>query len=227
MVGRCLTMGGRRLALTTTAEVLSSINNPRLKAILAAQWPDMGTPPNSSAFVFQAMVAAHYADGAFYPVGGASGIGQAAVELLRQSGGDCMVNHAVEEILVENGRAIGVRARNKSQACEFYAPVIVSDAGARTTFLQLVPEHSCAAERARARRLTAGPSANVLFLGLNANPKTAGFDEANIGCSAIYDMSIRRLRTSTPMSRRNWISMAYSCHSVPCGTQLKPTTRLR
>ncbi|MCC6511561.1 MAG: NAD(P)/FAD-dependent oxidoreductase [Pirellulaceae bacterium] len=179
LVGRCLTSLGRPLALKTTDDVLGSIVDPKLKAILAAQWPDMGTPPKSSAFVFQAMVAAHYADGAFYPVGGSGEIAQAAIDLLREWGGDCLVNHPVEEILVEDGRAVGVRVRHKSQTQEYFAPVIISDAGVRTTFLKLVPSDVCMSERVRAERLKPGPSANILFLGLNDNPKTAGFDDAN------------------------------------------------
>ena len=179
MIGRCLTAFGRSLALKTTADVLKAIKDPKLKAILAGQWPDMGTPPESSAFVFQAMVAGHYADGAFYPVGGAGGIASAAAQLLRESGGDCLVNHPVEEILVKDGRAIGVRARHKSQAVEYYAPVIISDAGVRTTFMDLVPRDVCASERERAERSKPGPSANVLFLGLKDDPRAAGFDDAN------------------------------------------------
>ncbi len=86
LMGRCLTAVGRSLALQTTGEVLQPIQDAKLKAILAAQWPDMGTPPNSSAFVFQAMVAAHYAEGAYYPVGGAGGIAAAAVDLFARIG---------------------------------------------------------------------------------------------------------------------------------------------
>ncbi len=179
LVGRCLTLFGRRAALETTSQVLDGIHNPQLKAILAGQWPDMGTPPDESAFVFHAMVASHYAGGAYYPVGGAGKIAEAAVELLQEYGGECLVSHPVEEILIKDGRAVGVRARHKSQTVEFFAPIIISDAGARTTFLDLVPEDACAVERERALRLKAGPSANVLFLGLKDNPKSVGFDDAN------------------------------------------------
>ena len=179
IVGRCLTAIGRRLALKTTAEVLESIDDPKLKAILAGQWPDMGAPPDESAFVFHAMVAGHYADGAFYPVGGAGQIAQAAVEQLEELGGECLVNHPVKEILVRDGTAVGVRTEHKGKSRDFFAPVIISDAGARTTFLDLVPAQYGTTERERAQRVKPGPSANVLFLGLNADPRSAGFDDAN------------------------------------------------
>ncbi len=129
--------------------------------------------------MFQAMVAGHYAAGAFYPVGGAGGIATAAVEVIRQHGGDCLVSHPVEKILVERGRAVGVAVRRKEQVIEYHAPAIISDAGVRTTFLNLVPQDTCAAERARAERSKPGPSAVVLFLGLNGDPRQAGFDDAN------------------------------------------------
>ncbi len=179
LVGHCLTYFGKRLATQTTADVLSSITDPKLKAILAGQWPDMGTPPDKSAFVFHALVAGHYADGAFYPVGGAGGIAKAAVDVLSEFGGDCLVNHAVEEVIIEGGRAIGVKVRHKQELIEFFAPAIVSDAGVRSTFLNLVGDEACATERARAKRLEPGPSANVLFLGLKDDPRSVGFDDAN------------------------------------------------
>ncbi len=178
-VARALTALGKRSALNTTASVMQPIRDPKLKAVLAAQWPDMGTPPDDSAFVFHAMVASHYAEGAFYPVGGARKIAEAAIEVIQRYGGQCLVNHPVEEIIVRDGRAVGVRANHKSRSIEYYAPVIVSDAGARSTFLNLVPEDYCQAEKTRAARLVPGPSANVLFLGLKEDPRSVGFDDAN------------------------------------------------
>ena len=44
----------------------------RLKAVLTAQWGNYGLPPGSSSFGIHAIVAAHYFDGAAYPVGGAA-----------------------------------------------------------------------------------------------------------------------------------------------------------
>ncbi len=180
-----VTAMGRGLAIKKTADVLEAIDDPQLKAVLGGQWPDMGTPPDSSAFVFHAMVAAHYANGAFYPVGGAGGIARAAVDVLREQGGDCLLNHQVEQILIENGRAVGVRARNHSETREFHAPVVISDAGARTTFMQLVPGEFCEAERIRSARLRLGPSATVLFLGLKANRELQALTMRTTGCSAI------------------------------------------
>ena len=153
-----------QLAELCTASYLGRFEDPRLRAILAAQWPDFGTRPSESAFGFHATVTADYFHGGYYPVGGSQQIAKHASQVIERVGGRCCVNHEVTEILCEQGKAIGVCAKHKGEEKTFFAPVIVSDAGANTTFNKLLPAETGVAEREKLQGLAVGTSAIVLFL---------------------------------------------------------------
>lgn len=173
------TLGRRKLVGTVTADYLARFQDPMLRAILAAQWPNYGTPPHQSAFGHHATVAAHFFDGGYYPVGGAKEIARHAALAITDAGGACLVSHEVKEVLVENGAAVGVKVERKGEMQEYRAPVVISDAGVGTTFGQLVPPGLCAREREKLARLKSGTSAIILFLGLEDDPRKHGFDDAN------------------------------------------------
>lgn len=175
-----LTFLGRRRASKTTKEVLDErFHDPRLKGILSGLWPAYGTLPHESAFAFHGTVMRDYLDGGYYPIGGSKQIGERAVETIESNGGFCLVNHAVSEILVEKNKAVGVRAEHKGKTIEFKAPIIISNAGAFTTFSKLTPAHCVARELKQLQRAEVGTSCLVLYLGLNDDPRKHGFDEAN------------------------------------------------
>jgi phytoene dehydrogenase-like protein len=85
------------------------VRDPRLRAVLAAQSGDHGLPPAKVPAVVHASVQAHYFNGGYYPRGGAAAIPRAFIRALRREGSDIKVRAEVSRILVENGRAIGVR----------------------------------------------------------------------------------------------------------------------
>ncbi len=179
MVARALTWPGAQLAHMSTADYLARFKAPLLRAILAAQWPNFGTPPQYSTFAQHAMVQAHFLEGGFTPEGGSKALASAAQRAIESRGGRCLVSHPVTRILVERGRAVGVEVLRKGRTLQFRAKTIVSGAGVRTTFDRLVPEGLCQEERDRVRRLNPGVSALVLFLGLKDDPRAHGFDDAN------------------------------------------------
>lgn len=178
------TRSARRLATRTTAEQIGRrVLDPKLRALLASQWGDYGLPPGRSAFGIHALIVDHYAKGGWYPRGGSEAIAEAARAVIEQAGGSCRVNHEVHEILIEQGRAVGVRAhvrkgRGGSEAI-FRAPLVISDAGAHTTYGRLLP-------RGHADRLLeaitaagASTSAITLYLGLRESPERIGLTGAN------------------------------------------------
>lgn len=178
-LAKLLTLPGRRLAETITAEYLKNFSSQFLKGILTAQWPDFGAPPEESAFAFHSAVTADFFHGSFYPLGGSGVIAEAVEKIVNDGGGACLVNHDVQEIVVENGKAVGVRAIHKNREVVYRAPMIVSNANAITTFGKFVPEGYCKAEKEQARRVKHGTSAMALFIGLNDDPRNHGFDDAN------------------------------------------------
>ncbi len=174
-------LGMARATQTTGAYLDRHFRSDELKALLASQWGDYGVPPHESAFVLHALVVGSYFAGAWFPAGGAGRIARAVEAVIEAQDGAIRVDQDVVEIVIENGRAVGVRAidrhRAEPQETIYRAPVIISDAGAPVTFLRLLPTNGeigakTAAIRARIAALSTGVSAVSLYVRL-AHPLTA------------------------------------------------------
>ena len=123
----------------TTREVLESfISNPELIGVLTAQFGDYGMPPGKSSFIMHAMLVNHYFDGGSYPVGGSAQFFNTIEPVIQSAGGNVFVNAEVSEILVEKGKAVGVKMVDGKL---FYANNIISSAGVHVTYNQLLKGH--------------------------------------------------------------------------------------
>ena len=132
-----LARGFYRYADRTVDEVLTELGaSPRLKAVLTAQYGDYGLPPKQASFAMQAMLTHHYLEGGAYPVGGSAVLAAGIIPLIERYGGAVLVRAEVAQILIERGKAVGVRM---ADGREIRAPRVVSDAGFATTFTRLVP----------------------------------------------------------------------------------------
>ena len=105
--------------------------------MLTGQWGDNGLPPARSSFLIHALIARHYLYGGYYPVGGASEIARNVIPVIQQSGGEVFTYADVTNILIENGRAVGVRL---ADGHEERAATVISDAGVFNTFTELLPD---------------------------------------------------------------------------------------
>jgi all-trans-retinol 13,14-reductase len=131
----------------TTGEVIADIvTDPKLAAVLTAQWGTHGGKPQEASFGVHAMVMGHYLEGAAYPVGGAAAIAKGLVPVIEATGGSARAGTPVVAILFDDGKAVGVRT---SSGEEFRAPVIVSAIGAGETVKRLLPEEITRQEWAR------------------------------------------------------------------------------
>ncbi len=187
---RLLALRHRRLALSTTAEVLRKhISDQRLRALLASQWGTYGLTPSRAAFAVHATLTQHYSKGAYYPVGGARRIAECVKKVVEDHGGACLVSRDVSEIVVENGHAIGVRALDRSgKETRYYAPVVVSGAGAYTTYSRLLPGEFGAPYAERLRPLAErAPTAVTVYLGLADSPAKLGLQGENYWIYSDYD----------------------------------------
>lgn len=181
LTGPLLGARGRRWLDRTVDEVLRpEIRDPMLFDVLTAQWGDYGLPPSQASFGMQAMVARHYLHGAYYPVGGAGAIAESIEPVIEKSGGRVVVRGGVAEIVIEGGRAVGVRLEEGGRVLR--APVIVSDAGARNTWLRLVPkadaERTGLPEKIRAIAPSVGHL--CLHLGLRGTDRELGLTGTNL-----------------------------------------------
>ena len=179
IAGSLMRAPAMKWARRTTLEVLESLTaNRELIGVLTAQWGDYGLPPAKSSFAIHATIVEHYWGGASYPVGGAGSIAAAMVPLLQAHGGAVVTGAEVAEILLEAGRADGVRM---SDGREFRSGVVVSDAGAGNTFERLLPAALPALASFRATLRTLPPStAHVsLYAGLSQSDAALGLNGTN------------------------------------------------
>ncbi|MCR9195573.1 MAG: 2Fe-2S iron-sulfur cluster-binding protein [Hyphomonas sp.] len=180
-IARPLARMAGKLALKTTKDVMQAhFQSPELRAILAFQWGDYGQSPANTAFGFHATIAMHYAGGAIFPIGGPARIGTKTIDMIRQAGGDVRAGHRVTDIMVDDGRATGVRVHDKASNSSYLieAANVVSGIGARRT-AELLPEPLGPILQAELVTLGRNISCCILFLGLSTSPSTLGFDGAN------------------------------------------------
>jgi len=130
--------------------------------------PASHTPAINAGMVFSDR---HYG-GINYPKGGVGQIAQKLATGLEQSGGEIQYKARVKEILLENGKAVGVKLVNGK---EYYAKRIVSNATRWDTFEKLLsPDKMPAQEKRWQKRYTKSPSFLSLHLGVNADVLPVG-----------------------------------------------------
>jgi all-trans-retinol 13,14-reductase len=170
-----------RYARRTTESVLAEITNDvRLRSVLACQWGDYGLPPPQSSFGIHALVVGSYIDGASYPVGGSSRIAATIAPAIEAIGGRIATSAQVEQILLDSkGRAAGVRM---ADGREIRSRVVISDAGATTTYRRLLPADAPGMARVEGTLRTLAPSAAhvCLYLGLRKSDAEMGLRGTNV-----------------------------------------------
>ncbi len=123
-----------------------------------------------------------------YPIGGSGAIVQALVKGLVKWGGQLKLNAHVEKILVQQGRAIGVKLRRGEV---IKAPIVISNATIWDTYTQLLnPDDLPAADREAALGTPAIDSFMHLHLGIRAE----GLDQLNghhvVVHNAVQDITV-------------------------------------
>lgn len=161
----------------TAPELAKLTDDPKLRSLFAAQWGYYGSTPSRSSFAIQALVVKHFLHGGYYPIGGAKEIARTLLRTVANAGGWTRIRADVEEILVEKGRAVGVRMRDGE---EIRAPRVISAAGIASTVTRLLPE----SERRQAwaqsvASLRPAPAHVCLYLGFEGDIRQAGATAAN------------------------------------------------
>lgn len=223
-------VGARRrpLGTATTASVLERhFRDPKLRALLASQWGDYGLPPSRSAFAVHALIVQHYLHGGWTPRGGSEAIVDAAVQVIEAGGGSCLPNHEVTGIVIENGRAVGVDVhvrRGKGGRTErFSAPLVISDAGASTTYGRLLPEGAAPGMAAAVRAAEPSRSSVALYLGLRESPAGVGLTGANEWLFSGFDHDAA---ASDPGLFAGRPSSAFVSTNTPADQTRKPTAQI-
>jgi all-trans-retinol 13,14-reductase len=168
-----------RYARRTVGEVLGDLTrNRELQAVLSTQWGDYGLSPRQGSFAIHAAVWNHYVRGAHFPIGGGAAIARTIAPGIERAGGAIFVDAEVASVLVEGGRAVGVRM---ADGREVRAPVVVSDAGAVNTFQKLLPEgHTPAPIREGMRKVGHSIGYVCLYLGFRHTDRELGLEGTNL-----------------------------------------------
>ncbi len=171
-------------ALQTTKEYMDEhFNDERLKAVLTARYGDHGLPPHMSSFVIHCIIQNHYFDGGYTPSGTSKSIADSVLPIIENAGGTSLTSHMVTDIIVENGKAVGIKAFNKKNkdegVKEFYADLVISNAGAEVTYNKLLPTVYAIDQIKELNKIKHWVSNITLFIGLKDNPEKLGFKGEN------------------------------------------------
>jgi prolycopene isomerase len=148
--------------LTVSQAIDEYVTDPRARALVTTSWPYLGLPPDElSFFSWSGMVMSMLDDSPFYSKGSFQRVADAFVTALTRAGGEFVPRTTVEKILVEDGKAAGVRLEGGRVV---RAPIVVSNVDARQTYEELVgPEHLPASFTRNLGRMRPSLSAVVVY----------------------------------------------------------------
>ena len=163
----------------TLSEVIAdTTDDPRLGAVLGAQWGDSGGRPRTASFGIHALAVGSYLKGgAWYPVGGSKSLADHLVPTIEAAGGTVRTKARVTRILIEDDAVVGVET---ADGTILKAKSVVSDIGARETVAHLLPSERQRLEWSQ-DILSFGSSLShfSLFLGFEGDIEAAGASRSN------------------------------------------------
>lgn len=122
-------------------------------------------PENISGMVFAGMWAAYHRNGCYYLEGGSQSISSALEEVIRKNGGEILLSTRVTKILVEDGRAVGVRTGDGKT---FRSRYVISNANALDTLFELVGrEHLPREYSENVEKMEVGAASFTVYMGVN------------------------------------------------------------
>ncbi|MEM9927126.1 MAG: beta-carotene ketolase CrtO [Cyanobacteria bacterium P01_D01_bin.50] len=127
-----------RNMITSGEDILNEwFDSEFLKAPLARLCAELGAPPSQKTLAIGAiMMAMRHNPGMSRPRGGTGALTQALVKLVKSKGGDIFCDRQVEKVLIDDGKAVGVRVVGGK---EFRARnAVISNIDAKRLFMQMI-----------------------------------------------------------------------------------------
>ncbi|BAZ49746.1 FAD dependent oxidoreductase [Nostoc sp. NIES-4103] len=127
----------RTLLSSATDNINEYFDSEFIKAPLNRLSAELSSPPSQKAMSFGAMMMMlRHNPGMARPRGGTGGLVEALVKLVKSQGGTILTDQKVEKVLVDNGKAVGVRVAGGK---EYRANKgVISSIDAKRLFLQLM-----------------------------------------------------------------------------------------
>jgi beta-carotene ketolase (CrtO type) len=140
-----------RTMLTSPEDILNEwFDSEFLKAPLARLASELGAPPSQKTISVGAiMMAMRHNPGMARPRGGTGALVKALINLVQSHGGEILTDQSVQQVLVDDGRAVGVRVAGGK---EYRATKgVISNIDAKRLFLHLMEESDVDAADANLR----------------------------------------------------------------------------
>jgi len=173
---------------TIKREVMKEFKNPRLAQILQFPVLFLGAKPSQTPAFYNFMNFADFGLGTWHPDKGMYSVVEGMVKLAKELGVTFHLNENVEEILVENKKAVGIISNGKTHK----AAIVISGADYHHTETLLKPEYRAYSE-AYWEKKTFAPSSLLFFVGMdkkvkNVSHHTLFFDvDFDTHAADIYD----------------------------------------
>jgi phytoene dehydrogenase-like protein len=160
--------------------VAAHVSEPAARQALYALSGYITDRPETLTVADMVPIYGYYFNGGYYPKGGSGVIGRALAGVVTRLGGAVLLKAPVSQILVDNGKAAGIRL---ASGRTIRAGAVISNADLRRTFLELLPPAALpAAFRDRIAAARPATSAFMVHLGIAGQPEItpltrAPFDE--------------------------------------------------
>jgi len=164
----------------------------RLKGVMVHPLGDYACQPRDSTFIAHALTACYYLNGAAYTDGPTQSISNSCAKVIYEHGGECFVNCYVDEIIIKDNKAVGVRVckatsmegkkylEEKPEMTEIYAPAIVNAAGIHNLYHNLLPQDlSIVAEFKKYNKCIPSYGHMYLFVAIEGDADEVGIPKTN------------------------------------------------
>ncbi len=115
------------------------IKHPKLRMVFSFHPLLVGGNPFSTTAVYTLIAQLERRHGVHFAMGGTGSLVRGLTSLIQSQGSEIVCNTAVQQILVQDGRAVGVALASGE---EVRSDIVVSNADSATTYRDLVPEHA-------------------------------------------------------------------------------------
>ena len=164
-----------RISGITLAELLSKFfKDEKLMAVISQLWGYVGLPPDrSNAYIYITMLIFYLEWGAAFPIGRSHSLTTAMVKSFEERGGEIRYNSLVDQIIVKDGKAKGVKLLNGDI---YLSKAVISNVNPICTAMKMLPQEKVSNDyKKKIFSPQIGPSAFSVYLGLNASYKELGF----------------------------------------------------
>lgn len=129
-----------RTILTSAEDSLNEyFDSEFLKAPLARLASELGAPPSQKTLAIGAiMMAMRHEPGMARPKGGTGALTKALLSLVQSLGGKVLTEQSVEQVLIDDGKAVGVRVKGGTEYRANHA--VISNIDAKRLFLQMIDQ---------------------------------------------------------------------------------------